>query len=91
MNKSNKTIEIGGSSPTNGGEESIGMQAPYRVEVSLEGTCPLLWHRWNNESVEAKSKAKKGSAEKKVTTSNRICGGTRLAKSASPASICGRR
>ena len=65
MNKSNKTIEIGGSSPTNGGEESIGMQAPYRVEVSLEGTCPLLWHRWNNESVEAKSKAKKGSAEKK--------------------------
>jgi hypothetical protein len=64
--KSNKTTEIGGSSPTNGGEESINAQMPYRVEVSLEGTCPLLWHRWNNESVEAKSKAKKGSVEKKT-------------------------
>lgn len=42
------------------------MQQPYRVAAQLEGTCPLLFHRWNNESVAAKAKAKKGSAEKKT-------------------------
>jgi len=42
------------------------MQKPYSVEVVLQGTCPMLFHRWNNESVEAKSKAKKGSLEKKT-------------------------
>ncbi len=42
------------------------MQQPYRVLIELEGVCPLLFHRWNNESVEAKSKAKKGSVEKKT-------------------------
>lgn len=57
---------IGGESPTNGGEEIIGMQRPYRVEIELEGVCPMMFHRWNNESVEAKSKAKKGSVEKKT-------------------------
>lgn len=52
--------------PTNGAEICIDLQKPYRVLVALEGVCPLLFHRWNNESVEAKSKAKKGSAEKKT-------------------------
>lgn len=42
------------------------MQKPYRVAVQLEGVCPLLFHRWNNESVEHKAKAKKGSVEKKT-------------------------
>lgn len=57
---------IGGESPTNGGDAMIEMQRPYRVEVDLEGVCPMLFHRWNNESVEAKAKAKKGSVEKKT-------------------------
>lgn len=61
-----KVTAIGGESPTNGAEEMISLQRPYRVLVELEGTCPLLFHRWNNESVEAKSKAKKGSLEKKT-------------------------
>ncbi len=61
-----RSTEIGGESPTNGAESSIEMQHPYRVLIELEGVCPLLFHRWNNESVEAKSKAKKGSAEKKT-------------------------
>lgn len=66
MKTAAKVTAIGGESPTNGGELLINMQKPYRVLVELEGTCPLLFHRWNNESVEAKSKAKKGSAEKKT-------------------------
>lgn len=61
-----RATEIGGESPTNGAEESIEMQKPYRVLVELEGTCPLLFHRWNNEAVASKSKAKKGSDEKKT-------------------------
>lgn len=39
---------------------------PYRVLVTLQGICPIMFHRWNCESVESKSKAKKGSAEKKT-------------------------
>lgn len=66
MKTAAKITELGGSSPTNGAESCIELQKPYRVLVELEGTCPLLFHRWNNESVEAKSKAKKGSAEKKT-------------------------
>lgn len=54
-------------SPVTNGEESfVEMQKPYRVLVELEGTCPILFHRWNNESVAAKARAKKGSAEKKT-------------------------
>lgn len=62
----NRATEIGGESPTNGSESDIEMQKPYRVLVELEGVCPLLFHRWNNESVESKAKAKKGSVEKKT-------------------------
>lgn len=42
------------------------MTMPYRVEVTIEGTAAILFHRWNCESVESKSKAKKGSQEKKT-------------------------
>lgn len=62
----NKLVAIGGESPTNGAQESIDLQKPYRVLVGLVGTCPIMFHRWNNESVEAKSKAKKGSVEKRT-------------------------
>ncbi len=61
----NRLSAIGGEVPTSGGNFSIELQKPYRVEVTLEGVAPLLFHRWNCESVESKSKAKKGSAEKR--------------------------
>lgn len=61
----NRVEEIGGESPTNGAERGVDLQLPYRVLVEIEGICPMLFHRWNCESVESKSKAKKGSAEKK--------------------------
>lgn len=57
---------IGGQSPTNGGQNGVELQLPYRAEISIVGTAPILFHRWNCESVESKSRAKKGSAEKKT-------------------------
>jgi len=62
----NRITEISGESPTNGAEPFIEMQKPYRVQIELEGVCPMLFHRWNNESVAAKARAKKGSEEKKT-------------------------
>jgi hypothetical protein len=39
---------------------------PYTVEVVIVGTENILFHRYDPEAVEAKSGAKKGSAEKKT-------------------------
>src|SRR5690606_41550039 len=39
---------------------------PYVVEVTLEGTSPILFHRYSVEDVEAKEKAPKNSKAKKV-------------------------
>jgi hypothetical protein len=66
--KSRRTGIIGaiGPEPTNGGVEDILLEAPYRVEVSIEGTAPILFHAWNVESVAAKAAAKKGSKAKKT-------------------------
>lgn len=50
---------------SNDGQRMIEMTAPYVVEVTVEGTCPLLLHRWSCEAVAEKAKAKKGSAAKK--------------------------
>jgi len=55
----------GDTSPSNGGDRGVELQLPYRVSVTIEGVAPILFHAWNVESVESKSKAKKGSAEKK--------------------------
>ena len=62
----NRVTALGGTVPTNGGKEGVDVQLPYRAEITIEGICPIMFHRWNCESVESKSKAKKGSAEKKT-------------------------
>lgn len=63
---SSRITAIGGeNSPSNGARNGVELCIPYRVEVELEGTSAILFHAWNCESVESKSKAKKGSAEKK--------------------------
>jgi len=54
-----------GPEPTNGGQEAIETGLPYRVEVTIEGTADLLFHRWNVEGIDVKSKAAKGSKAKK--------------------------
>lgn len=56
---------IGGSVATNGAKDTIDLSIPYIAHVTLEGTADMLFHRWNVESVEAKSKAAKGSKAKK--------------------------
>lgn len=62
MAKKLETLE----SPTNGAKSVIDMEQPYVVEVSVEGVAPLVFHRWNCESVEEKANAKKGSKAKKT-------------------------
>jgi hypothetical protein len=50
---------------TNGGKKAIEDGLPYAVGVTIEGASDLLFHRWNCESVDAKSKAAKNSKAKK--------------------------
>lgn len=60
------TPEVIGPQPTNGAAPDIEMTAPYVVEFTIEGICPILFHAWNNEAVAEKGAAKKGSAAKKT-------------------------
>lgn len=54
------------SEKTNGGKETIEAGFPYTVNVTAEGAADLLFHRWNCETVDAKSKAAKNSIAKKT-------------------------
>lgn len=65
VKQTNRLTAIGGESPTNGAQKGVELTMPYRCQVTIEGVAPILFHAWNVESVESKSKAKKGSAEKK--------------------------
>lgn len=56
----NRITEIGGDEPM-----AIDRSTPYRVEVTIEGTADLLFHRWNCDAVEVKASAAKGSKQKK--------------------------
>jgi hypothetical protein len=60
MSKATAVSEV-----TNGAEDQIDFQAPYIAEIKVQGTAPFLFHRWNVEAVEEKSKAAKGSKAKK--------------------------
>jgi len=51
---------------TNDAAEIIDFSAPYRCEVVIQGTTPLLFHRWSVESVAEKAAASKGSKAKKT-------------------------
>jgi hypothetical protein len=55
-----------GPEVTNGAAEVVDASIPYRVEVTVKGDADILFHRWNCEAVEAKSKAAKGSKAKKT-------------------------
>jgi hypothetical protein len=58
-----KKTEI--SDATNGGKATIEAGIPYSVECTVQGVADLLFHRWNCDAIEAKSKATKGSQEKR--------------------------
>jgi len=51
--------------PNDGGNDIIAMSEPFTVEVVIEGSADILFHRWNPEAVDEKAKAAKGSAAKK--------------------------
>jgi hypothetical protein len=50
---------------SNEANDALVLELPYVAEITVEGSAALLFHRWNNEAVEAKAKAAKGSAAKK--------------------------
>lgn len=51
---------------SNDANDAVMTQAPYIVNVQLSGACPVLFHRWSCDEVEAKAKAAKNSAAKKT-------------------------
>lgn len=57
---------IGGQAPTNGAKPTIEDSVPYTATVTIQGTADFLFHRWNCEAVDEKSKASKGSKAKKT-------------------------
>lgn len=55
-----------GPESTNGAAHDIEYTEPYIAHVRITGIADLLFHRWNCEAVEEKSKAAKGSKAKKT-------------------------
>lgn len=60
-----KVVALKNDQVTGGGNTVIDASRPYAVAVTIQGLAPILFHRWNVEAVETKSKAAKGSAAKK--------------------------
>lgn len=58
-----KTTVVGG---TNGAKSQVEMLEPFVAEIAVQGNCPIIFHRWNVEGIEEKSKAAKGSKAKKT-------------------------
>lgn len=50
---------------SNGAAHTVEMSQPYVAMIEVEGAAAFLFHAWNNEAVEAKAKAAKGSKAKK--------------------------
>lgn len=61
-----KKVKTEVTEPTNGSKQAIESQFPYQASVTIEGVSDLLFHRWNCEEIEFKSKARKGSDIKKT-------------------------
>jgi hypothetical protein len=59
-------LRVASDQITNGAEATIEAGIPYVVNMTLEGSASLLFHRWNCDAVEAKGAAAKGSAAKKT-------------------------
>jgi hypothetical protein len=57
--------KIAGEVPTNGAEFLINFEKPFRVNLIIQGTCDIIFHRWNVESIDEQSKSKKGSKLRK--------------------------
>lgn len=51
---------------SNDAAQAISFEEPYIVAVAIEGTAPILFHRWSCEDVAEKANAKKNSKAKKT-------------------------
>lgn len=65
MTKEN-VVALRNDQTSDSGNDMLEMSFPYTASVTIEGACPILFHRWNVEAVETKAKAAKGSAAKKT-------------------------
>jgi hypothetical protein len=62
-----EVVKAGAIHPvSNDAEEMIKAETPYNVEILIEGTTPILFHRWSVEGVQEKANSKKGSKAKKT-------------------------
>ncbi len=52
--------------PGSGLATKIDTETPYAVEATLVGESPMLFHRWDCDTIASKGKAKKNSKEKKT-------------------------
>jgi hypothetical protein len=66
VKENGKMIPVLSGDVSNAGQDIIEMETPYVADVKVRGSSPLLFHRWQSDSVEAKSKAAKGSKAKKT-------------------------
>ena len=51
---------------SNGAKPAIDTTIPYRMEITVVGSAPLLFHGWNTEAVAEKGSAGKGTKAKKT-------------------------
>jgi hypothetical protein len=77
--------------PTSGGNSAIAEGEPYTVTVEITGSADLLFHRWNCEAVDEKSKVAKNSAAKKKDDVESYVYRTQEGLLALPANTCGSR
>ncbi len=61
-----KLVAVDSRQISNDAAQSISFEEPYIVAVAIEGTAPILFHRWSCEDVAEKSAAKKNSKAKKT-------------------------
>lgn len=50
---------------SNDADDTVALNEPYTVSVTIRGSSAILFHRWSNESVAAKAAAAKNSKAKK--------------------------
>lgn len=62
----NKVVRKNEDSISNGAQQSIETTLPYAATIKVRGSADILFHRWDPESVQAKSEAAKNSKAKKT-------------------------
>lgn len=64
--KKSNVVALDSKQVSNDAAQSVAFEEPYSVRVAIEGTAPILFHRWSCEDVAARGAAKKNSKTKKT-------------------------